>query len=166
MSMQKYFLTTNRLGLRLLKKEDVEILIPYESDPDVQRFTPNGVKTREQTERMIDKCLLDYEKTGLPCFLIFDLATDEFIGRAVFFVWEGEDIEVGYGLHKKFWGRGYATEVLTILLQWAKNNISKEYITAYSDINNTSSIRVLEKCGMEYYKSDMHQGRFYRIKNG
>ena len=166
--MQKYLVETNRLGFRLLQKEDIGYLFGLESDPEVQKFSPSGSKTYEQTEAVINEFISDYEANGLPCFLLFDLVSDEFIGRAGFILWESGDTEVGYSLHKKFWGKGYATEVLALLLEWAQKNIATDYISACSEADNLASLRVLEKCGMEYYKSDIEHGvecRFYRIKN-
>jgi ribosomal-protein-alanine N-acetyltransferase len=165
--MPKYFLQTKRLGLRLLKQEDIEHLIGLESDPEVQKYSQYGIKNREKTEAIINAFICDYEKNGLPCLLVFNLVSDEFMGRAGFIFLEG-NVEVGYTLHKKFWGKGYATEVLTALLEWARINISTNNIFACVDINNKASVRVLEKCGMENYKNDMDNGvecRFYRIKN-
>jgi ribosomal-protein-alanine N-acetyltransferase len=165
---QKYLIETKRLGLRLLGKEDVGCLFELESDPEVQKFSLYGAKTYEQTEVVVNEFISDYEKNGLPCFLLFDLVSGEFVGRAAFILWESGDIEVGYSLHKKFWGKSYATEVLALLLKWAEKNIAIAYISACTVADNLASIRVLEKCGMEYYKSDVEHGiehRFYRIKN-
>lgn len=166
--MPKYLIETKRLGLRLLKKEDIDCLFELESDADVQQFSPSGVKTYEQTKAAVNKFIFDYEDKGLPCFFLFKLASDEFIGRAMFFIWTEDDIEVGYSLHKRFWGNGYATEMLGLLLEWARTNINADYITACSEAANPASLRVLEKCGMEYYKKDIDEGveyRCYRIKN-
>jgi ribosomal-protein-alanine N-acetyltransferase len=165
---QNYLMKTKRLGLRLLEKEDIGYLFELENDPEVQKFSSYGPKTYEQTEAVINEFISDYEQKRLPCFLLFDLVSGEFIGRAAFILWESGDIEVGYSLHKKFWGKGYATEVLALLLQWAQKNISAAYISACSAADNLASIRVLEKCGMEYFKSNVEHGvecRFYRIKN-
>lgn len=166
--MKKYMIETKRLGLRLLEKEDIDYLFELESDPEVQQFSSSGVKTHEQTEAVISEFISDYEKKGLPCFLLFDLVSGEFVGRAGFILWETSDIEVGYSLHKKFWGKGFATEVLALLLEWAQKNIATDYISACSEADNLASLRVLEKCGMAYYKSSIEQGidcRFYRVKN-
>ena len=62
-----------------------------------------------------------YKEKGLPCFLMFELETDNFVGRCGF--GPIETSEVGYLLHKKFWGKGYASESLTFRLEWAKENI-------------------------------------------
>jgi RimJ/RimL family protein N-acetyltransferase len=163
-----YQIKTKRIGIRLLEKEDINYLFELESDPEVQKFSPSGAKTYKQTEAVINEFISDYKEKGLPCFILFDLVSGEFIGRAAFIQWEAGDIEVGYSLHKKFWGMGYATEVLTLLLAWARKNIVTDYISACSESANLASLRVLEKCGMEYYKSSIEHGvecRFYRIKN-
>lgn len=167
--MTKYTIVTTRLGMRFLISEDVDLLLDLESDPDVQQFSATGIKNYEQTKATVKRFLSNYTVNGLPCFLVFNLATDEFIGRAGFIFWENTgDIEVGYCLHKKYWGQGYATEILNKLLVWARKNISIEYISACVDVNNVASARVLEKCGMRFYKSEIEhdvEHRFYRKVN-
>lgn len=51
---------------------------------------------------MIKRFISAYKEKGLPCFLLFDLESDEFIGRAGFGITETGDTEVGYVLHKQF----------------------------------------------------------------
>lgn len=166
--MPTYDLKTPRLGLRLLKKEDIHYLLDLESDPEVQRFSFYGVKDYSLVETIIDEMLLDYEKYNLPCFLIFNLESGEFMGRAGFFMWKTGDTEVGYSFHKKFWGNGFATEVLTKLLEWAKTHVTAEYIDACCAVENAASIRIVEKCGMQFYKEEIDKDiryHYYRIKN-
>jgi len=166
--MKKYTIKTSRLGLRLLEKEDITYLYPLESDPQVKQFFPDGARDRAKTEDMIKRCISAFEEHGLPCFLLFDLESDEFIGRVGFGLTETGDTEVGYVLHKKFWGKGYASEAVTVLLEYAREHIDVDFIIAYADTGNIGSTRVMEKCGMTYYKTDLAKGiecRFYRIKN-
>ena len=166
-SMQKFMIQTKRLGFRLLQKTDIDYLVVLNNDPDVRQFFPHGVQNREQTEaRMND--FFSYEEQGLPCFVIFELETNEFVGRCGFGPIETGEIEVGYLLHKKFWGNGYASEALTLLLEWAKENINTNYIIAFTPVDHIASERVMQKCGMEHYKNDNAKGVaccFYRIKN-
>ena len=159
---------TTRLGLRLVKVSDLDLLAVLEGDPDVKEFFPDGTRDRVKTEEMIKRFTTWFAEKGLPCFLLFDLASGEFIGRAGFGITENGETEVGYVLHKKFWGKGYASEAVTKLLEYARENIDVDYIIAYADIRNIGSTRVMEKCGMNYYKDDIAKGiecRFYRIKN-
>ena len=92
----------------------------------------------------------------------------EFIGRCGFGPVETGEIEVGYLLHKKFCRQGYASEALAVLLEWARKNIKMDYIIAFAPVEHIASQRVMQKCGMEYYKNDIAKGVaccFYRIKN-
>ena len=168
MQKQTFLIETNRLDLRLLKPEDIQYFDQLESDPEVKKYFPSGAHSRDKTEAMIKKFISRYEEKGLPCFVIFDRALGEFIGRAGFGITENNEVEVGYALHKKFWGQGYASEALIALLEYAKEHIDAEYIIAYADVDNVGSTRVMEKSGMEYYKTDVDKGcvcKFYRMRN-
>lgn len=159
---------TQRLGLRLLEKEDIAYLHPLESDPEVKEFFPDGARDHAKTKDMINRFITAYTEKGLPCFLLFDLDSGEFIGRAGFGLTETGEIEVGYVLHKKFWGKGFASEAVTALLEYAKKHIDVDYIIAYADTGNIGSTRVMEKCGMTFYKKDIAKGiecKFYKISN-
>ncbi|MDR3490839.1 MAG: GNAT family N-acetyltransferase [Gammaproteobacteria bacterium] len=166
--MQKYIIQTNHLGLRLLEKNDIHYLESLESDSEVKKFFPNGASTREQVVARINDFISYYEEKGLPSFVMFELESGEFIGRCGFAPVETGEIEVGYVLHKKFWNKGYASEALTALLEWAKQNINADYIIAFAPVGHIASQRVMQKCGMKHYKNDIAKGvscSFYRIKN-
>lgn len=159
---------TRRLKLRLLKEEDIDHLVELNSDLEVRRFFPEGTQNREQTEVRMKELISFYKDHGLPCFAIFSLETGEFVGRCGFGPVETGEIEVGYLLHRKFWGQGIATEVLSALLSWAQKNINANYIIAFAPVNHIASQRVMQKCGMEHYKNDVGHGVqccFYRVEN-
>lgn len=166
--MQKYSITTERLGLRHFEEADIDYLTELNSDPDVRQFFPDGTQTREQTEARMNEFVAYYKENGLPCFVMFELASGAFVGRCGFALVETGEIEVGYLLHKKYWGKGYATEALIAMLEWARHNINADYIIAFTPIEHIASQRVMQKCGMEHYKNDNAKGvtcSFYRIKN-
>ena len=56
------------------------------------------------------------------------------------------DLRVGYLLAETHWGRGYATELLQGLVEWAKTSPYRGIVAGVSS-TNTASKRVLEKCG-------------------
>lgn len=63
---------------------------------------------------------------------------------------KGEEIEVGYGLRRAFWGRGIATEVARCLLGHAFEDLGLERIVAVTRPENVASRNVLTKIGMTY----------------
>ena len=58
-------------------------------------------------------------------------------------------VETGYSVLPQFEGRGYATEMLKGILDWAIKNGAKKII-ARTDTNNLKSQRVLEKAGFHF----------------
>ena len=166
--MKKYLIKTKRLGLRFITKDDIEYLKILDKDPEVKEFFPEGTLRNAEIAEFIESSVENLEKNHLPCFVIFRLNPKAFLGEAYFDELATGEIKVGYLLHKKFWNKGYATEALTALLEWAKKNIEADYIVSYADINNLGSFRVMEKCGMKHYKEGTFlkmKCHFYRIKN-
>ena len=59
----------------------------------------------------------------------------------------GRNPEIGYGIKEAFQGCGYATEAVSLALQWAFRHPDVSAVEAETDSDNTRSQRVLEKCG-------------------
>lgn len=57
---------------------------------------------------------------------------------------EGE-IEIGYGTYEAFQGKGYMTEMVSGIAEWARAQPAVRSIVAETDKSNTASQRVLEK---------------------
>ncbi|WP_180954308.1 GNAT family N-acetyltransferase [Bacillus sp. M6-12] len=59
-------------------------------------------------------------------------------------------VEIGYGIHRRFQGLGYASEMAQALRDWAFLQPDVKAITATNILNdNHSSIKIVEKIGME-----------------
>ncbi len=58
--------------------------------------------------------------------------------------------ELGYVFHPRCWSHGYATEATVALLEFGFTTLSLHRIAATCDPANVASVRVLEKCGMDY----------------
>ena len=59
---------------------------------------------------------------------------------------------------KKLWGKGYASKILKNLLEWAKTNIKKDKIIAFTPIDHTASEKVMQKAGMIYSRKGIMKG--------
>ncbi|MDE0584042.1 GNAT family N-acetyltransferase [Planococcus sp. A6] len=60
-----------------------------------------------------------------------------------------KQVEIGYGLLERYWNKGYATEAMNALIEWALAHEEVEKVIAETDRDNQSSIRVLEKIKMK-----------------
>lgn len=54
-------------------------------------------------------------------------------------------VEVGYSVLPEFQGEGLATEMVAVIVQWAKHQPWVRRIEAETNVDNKASIRVLEK---------------------
>jgi RimJ/RimL family protein N-acetyltransferase len=150
-----YFFEIDNLGFKPITEDDLNYLLLLDTDPEIMSFFPGGSRTEQQVKNNIKKMTTIFNEKGYGTFLVFNLKTDEFIGRAGFGDVENGEVEVGYLILKKYWGKGFANRILTALLIWAKNNIKKDKIIAFTPINHTASERVMQKAGMTFVKKDI-----------
>ena len=159
---------TQRMILRLIHERYLDQVAELNLDAEVRKFFPDGTQTKAQTRQRIKEFMSFFEKYGLLALLYL---TDYLMSSLVvggFGRIETGEIEVGYLIARKFWGKGYASEALKALLNWSKSHINADYIIAFAPMDHTASHRVMEKCSMEYYKEGLGHGvkcKFYRIKN-
>ena len=62
---------------------------------------------------------------------------------------EGHKVEIGYVMNRAYQGRGYMTEALRAVVDWAFVQPSIYRVYAITDVENLASQRVLEKAGMQ-----------------
>lgn len=55
------------------------------------------------------------------------------------------EIEIGYGTYQAFQGKGFMTEMVGGIIEWARKQDGVKYIIASTDKNNIASYRVLVK---------------------
>jgi RimJ/RimL family protein N-acetyltransferase len=63
---------------------------------------------------------------------------------------------------KKFWGTGYATEAASVSPQHGFTELHLQKIIGRALPANLASIKVLEKCGMQYGGEEIIDGHFQK----
>ncbi|WP_077604940.1 GNAT family N-acetyltransferase [Oceanobacillus sojae] len=66
---------------------------------------------------------------------------------------ENGTVEAGYGFLESYWGNGYATEAMEVLIHWAFKTSKVDRVIAETLLDNYGSIRVLQKLGMKKINS-------------
>ena len=115
-------------------------------DPKVTRFIHGLIQDREM--------LISWIKSLRPSdheYIITIEETGEEIGECSL-TQQGDSAEIGFMLFPKYWLQGYGTEVVTSLIEIARDMKLKE-LTATTDARNKAAIRLLEKCGFKKQKS-------------
>lgn len=62
------------------------------------------------------------------------------------------DFDFGYALARSRWGKGYITEAVRALFEFAFTDLQANKLFAVCEVNNIGSFRVMEKVGMERVK--------------
>lgn len=154
-----HMIETERLILRPFSADDLEAFASLNEDPDVMRYIGNGKPmTKEQTETRLNAVLDHWKQHEFGLFTAIDKASGEFVGFCgLKYLDTSSEIEVGYRLAKKFWGRGLATEAARASLHYGFETLGLDRIVAVVQPENGASCRVIEKIGLRYEK----EARFY-----
>ncbi len=156
------FLETERLALRKLKLEDLDLFVDLDSDPEVMRYLTGGKpQSREHYEKRIPE-LLKYisENPGLGLWPTYLKETNEFIGWYILkHLPDGGEVEIGFRIKKKFWGKGYSTEAGLALLKHGFETVGLNRIAAIVRPDNLASQAVIKKIGLK----EEGTGTFYGI---
>ncbi|MGN0629006.1 MAG: GNAT family N-acetyltransferase [Oscillospiraceae bacterium] len=62
------------------------------------------------------------------------------------------EVEIGYGLGKEFEHQGYMTETVRAMCDWALSQKGVAHVIAETELWNTASQRILQRCGFVEYE--------------
>ncbi len=149
----RYPLHTERLLLRPYAETDFDFLHSLVSCPEVARYTYWSPRTREQSRtalgQRIAQSTLSAEGRHLVV-LVTVAETGEQVGD-VQLHWtsrEHRQGEIGYLIHPRHAGNGYATEAAKVMLRLGFEELRLHRITGRVDGRNVASTRVLEHLRM------------------
>jgi RimJ/RimL family protein N-acetyltransferase len=139
-------LATERLTLRAPRCEDVKAIAALANDRRIAANTaripyPYGLGDAEQFIAAANR------RDGEVCFAITH--GDALIGVCGLDPRE-EAPELGYWLGARYWGRGYATEAVRAVVDYAFGDLEHETLLAGARVSNPASRRVLEKCAFQW----------------
>lgn len=161
-------LETVRLFLRPMDEKDVESVFAMRSDADIMRFIRPQQIERSEAGNWIKLISSRWATEKIGFCAVVEKQTGQFLGWCgLWRLAETQEVEVGYALGKKFWGKGYAVEASEAFLDYGFNDLKLEEIVAVTDSENKNSRRVMEKLGMSYDGIGKYYGRdlaHYTIK--
>lgn len=138
---------TDRLELRDFRPEDFDAVHAYASDPEVTRFVPWGPNTLEETQAFMDRVAAEAAASPRITYSLAIvhradgtvLGTCGLYGRRVGL----REYEIGYVLHRDWWGRGLVPEAVAALVPFGFGELKAHRIYAQIDPENAGSIRVV-----------------------
>ncbi|MCX6407202.1 MAG: GNAT family N-acetyltransferase [Propionibacteriales bacterium] len=153
-------LRTERLLLRTFVPDDAAALFGWFSLPEVARWSGTGEPMRDVEEAVARIARMPERAGPHPAAGIFAVCPDESappVGMVVLVPIPAsagverddgaDDLEVGWHLHPRAWGRGYATEAASALLERAAS-AGVPRVVAVTDPDNAPSQAVCRRLGM------------------
>ncbi len=136
-------LVTDRLLIRRFAPADADALHQIYGDPEVMALA-GGTCDRTTVDRVIARYERDFP---LEYRAVVERASGRLVGE-VGVIPLGDEIEIGWTLHRDAHGRGFATEAARAMLAAALGPLGLERVIATILPENAASIRVAEKIGM------------------
>lgn len=148
--MTSILLETPRLILRGFKNEDLEALVAYRSDPEIERYQMWQNYNQAQAKDLISGNKgLDFRQGGRFQIALEYKANKQLIGDLYLRIDESDQRlgEVGYTLAREYQGQGLATEAVQELVTHCFETLKMHRLSATADPRNVPSLKLLERLG-------------------
>ena len=147
-------LKSKRLLFRTLNTDDINFLMTVWGDEETMKYA-GGEGDLQKEQASLDYYIALEKQRGYSPYLLIEKSTMQPIGVCGFQPSSLEvDADLFYHLHKDSWGKGYASEASSTCLEYGINSLGFTKLGASVEEGNHASIRVLEKLGFAYHKTD------------
>jgi [ribosomal protein S5]-alanine N-acetyltransferase len=147
--------TTNWLCLREMTAGDAMHAYLLNSDPEVVRHTGDGPFASEEEARTFLTNYSDYRSHGFGRWAVIRKADDRWLGWCGLKRLPNGEVDLGFRLLLAHWGQGYATEAGQACIELGFGRFVLPYIIGRVARDNKASMRVLEKLGMRFWKTEV-----------
>jgi len=148
---------TERILLRPWTHEDVDALHALWTEPEMRRYLwDDGVITRDTAEKLVESHLVTANKYGIgywalhipPPIALLAAPISGFCGFR--FIGDSSDVELVYGLHAEYWGKGLATEACRAALAYLWRSTEFPQVYASTDPPNDRSVQLMLRLEMTH----------------
>jgi RimJ/RimL family protein N-acetyltransferase len=140
-------LETERLTLRAPRLADAKTVAALAND---RRIAENVARIPHPYQMSdAEGFITGANKAGGEAVFLITLRDETIIGGCGLMM-KDETPELGYWLGVPHWGKGYATEALHAVIDYAFTDLTHEALQAGARVTNPASRRVLEKCGFQW----------------
>ncbi len=157
---------TERLVLRPWTMDDLADFHAYAVIPEIGRMA--GWKPHESMEE--SRQVLEMFIEGKRTFAMVHKASGRVIGSLGIEIpdpdpeRELQGREIGYTLHKDFWGQGLVPEATKAVIRYCFDVLHYDYLICCHFDWNHQSRRVIEKCGFRQFSTTPYDTRFDTVE--
>lgn len=159
-------LETQRLLLRPFTPADLDsCLRNWAADPAVYRYMSQEPQTPEEVAAWLSGADEAYTSPDTYYWAVVEKASGEVIGEIFVDDYGARNrwCELDWKIGKAFWGQGYTTEAVNVLLPYLLDEVGFHRVQAKCCVENQASERVMQKSSMT--KDGILRG-YFRGKDG
>jgi [ribosomal protein S5]-alanine N-acetyltransferase len=151
MSLEEFFLRTDRLAFRSWSTADLPLAFCLWGDPVVTRFF-GGPFSQEAVQQRLELEISSENAHHVQYWPIFLQSTGEFVGCTGLrpYLPSEQIFELGFHLRPHYWGKGFATEAAAGVVSYAFFTLRADGIFAAHHPANVASQHVIEKLGFRF----------------
>lgn len=149
MLIEKSFSTSaSRMTVRNYQRSDLPFLTAMWFDEENGKYLSDP--TQDYVDSRYQAALDQLEDSSAGYYLTLVLnGSEKIIGSCFLFPdKKRECFDIAYCIHKHYWGRGYGSELLPVIIEWVRAHGGTE-ITAEAAKENIPSNRLLRRNGFE-----------------
>lgn len=158
-------LSSERLKFHPCTEKDLDYFLELATRDEVMKYiTGRGLSREEAVERFANNVRITEEDPGYGFFIALSKENDSLVGYGKLVKYGDNEYEAGYSLHPDHWGKGYATEVLGTLVDYASKDPEIKSLMAKITPENDASRRVLEKKNFVSYLLEEGDTEYFRLQ--
>lgn len=151
----RYFLSSERLGFRPWRENDLPLAMSLWMDARVTGFF-GGPYSREQAEARLAREIACRHASGIQYWPMFLLADGRHVGVCGLRPWKPGVPELGFHLRPEFWSLGLGFEAAAAVIRYGFERLGAEAIFAGHHPQNEPSRRLLLKLGFRYQGEEIY----------
>ena len=144
------FLEGKKIIFRPLDEKDLGCIVVWINDPQVRKYLTVYLPMTTGVERKWIESISGSEKNIVLATV--DKKTGKHVGNAGLHSINGRNGTATFGFligDKNFWGKGYGTEMLDLMLEYAFHTLGLRKVRSRVLAPNISSAKVHKKCGFK-----------------
>lgn len=153
---------TQRVKLSRWQMCDAAAFRPIAQDPKVMRYVNNGEPWSDAKVREFIARQMRHIAHNNFCFWKIQHKPDGLLiglcGLQALHLGCRWEVEIGWWLTPRYWGRGLASEAASAVMRAARKRVRRDRIVAIAVAQNCASRRIMQKIGMRYERNVRHRG--------
>ena len=157
--MESFFLNTVRLGFSVWSEKDISDALELWGNPEVTKFiVAEGKMLKEQVQQRLRKEIETYNNANIQYWPIYLIENNQNIGCCGLRPYDSESntLEIGIHLKEQYWGKGFAQEACTSVIEYSFKTLNVNALFAGHNPKNIASAQLLKKLGFTYTHDEFY----------